>query len=131
MIYGKEMTNDKTDEFETMLMAAQEERTSEACLKGETEEKSGVGAMPMLTFTSFDTEGEYDFVYLYDGSTTSADQLPNPGSRFSGGSNPGSFTSFNADGDLLLRFTSDDSVTNTGFAGTYQCHVDHPVQTWP
>ena len=40
MIYGKEMTNDKTDEFETMLMAAQEERTSEACLKGETEEQA-------------------------------------------------------------------------------------------
>lgn len=38
MIYGKEMTNDKTDEFEAMLMAAQEERESDACLKGETKE---------------------------------------------------------------------------------------------
>merc|ERR1711871_598473 len=38
MVYAKEMTNAKTDEFEAMLMAAQEERTSEACLKGEVAE---------------------------------------------------------------------------------------------
>jgi hypothetical protein len=38
MIYGKELTNDKTDEFEAMLLAAQEERTSDACLNGETGE---------------------------------------------------------------------------------------------
>jgi hypothetical protein len=36
MVYAKEMTNAKTDEFEAMLIAAQAERTSEACLKGET-----------------------------------------------------------------------------------------------
>lgn len=36
LIYAKEMTAEKTDEFEAMLIAAQEERTSDACLKGET-----------------------------------------------------------------------------------------------
>lgn len=41
MVYAKEMTNTKTDEFEAMLMAAQEERTSEACLKGEPAESAG------------------------------------------------------------------------------------------
>ena len=43
MIYAKEMTNAKTDEFEAMLIAAQEERTSEACLKGESTESNDDG----------------------------------------------------------------------------------------
>ena len=34
MIYGKEMTNQKTVDTEKMLLEAQTERTSEACLKG-------------------------------------------------------------------------------------------------
>ena len=34
MIYGKEMTNQKTADTEKMLLEAQTERTSEACLKG-------------------------------------------------------------------------------------------------
>ena len=44
------------------------------------------GTTAEFTFTSFDTETWYDFVYLYDGNTTSADQFP--GSPFSGSSNP-------------------------------------------
>ena len=44
MIYAKEMTDAKTDEFEAMLMAAQEERTSDACLKGEATDESTEGS---------------------------------------------------------------------------------------
>ena len=66
-----------------------------------------------LNFSQFDTEEYYDFVTVYDGSTTSDPVL----GYFSGPSIPGSVTS--TGGSMLVRFTSDDSQCATGWSVNY------------
>lgn len=72
-----------------------------------------------LTFTEFSLEEDYDYLYLYDGNSTSAPDLSNGG--FTGTNNPGSFTSTAADGSLTLRFYSDGGVTDQGYIATVAC----------
>jgi hypothetical protein len=72
-----------------------------------------------MNFTSFHLENNYDFLYIFDGSTTSAPDLSNGG--FTGATNPGTFTSSAADGALTLRFSSDDSTTDSGFVAAIDC----------
>lgn len=66
-----------------------------------------------LNFTSFDTESGYDFVKVYDGSTTSASLL----GSFSGGSIPSSVTS--TGGTMLVHFTSDYSNNAGGWVASF------------
>lgn len=66
-----------------------------------------------LDFTSFDTETDYDFVYVYDGSTTSATLL----GSFSGSTPPASLTS--SGGIMLVHFTSDEIETALGWSASY------------
>ena len=67
-----------------------------------------------LTFTEFNTESGYDKVYVYDGSSTSAPLL----GSFSGSSIPGPLTS--SGGTMLVHFTSDGSVTESGWSAGYE-----------
>ncbi|HIA37022.1 MAG TPA: hypothetical protein EYN89_09925, partial [Flavobacteriales bacterium] len=66
-----------------------------------------------LSFSAFDTELNYDYVTVYDGTTTSANVL----GTFSGNSIPGSVTS--TGGDMLVRFTSDATTTAAGWSASY------------
>ena len=66
-----------------------------------------------LTFNRFVTENNFDFVTIYDGSTTSAPQL----GRFSGVNLPPNITS--SGGSLLVEFTSDGSITDFGWEASY------------
>lgn len=63
----------------------------------------------ILHFITFDTEYGYDFVTVYDGSTTSAQQL----GSFSGNSIPADLTSSGS--TMLIHFTSDISQTANGW----------------
>jgi hypothetical protein len=73
---------------------------------------SGGGTIT-LTFTSFATEANYDFVSVYAGSTTSATLL----GTFSGTSLPPVLTS--TTGSMLIRFTTDRGVVAAGWSATY------------
>ena len=63
-----------------------------------------------LVFTTFSSESGWDFLYVYDGSSTSSTLL----GVFDGGDLTGNVVESSAD-HLLLKFTSDSSYTTKGF----------------
>ncbi|MCK9422406.1 MAG: carboxypeptidase regulatory-like domain-containing protein [Bacteroidales bacterium] len=93
------------------------------------------GAMLKVSFSQFETESEYDYLYIYNGTTVTAPQIT--GSPFSGTTNPGVITASNASGALTFKFTSDGSVTKTGWEATIECeggsigHVISGTITYP
>ena len=70
-----------------------------------------------VTFQTFDTEGNYDFLYIYDGPSTSSPEI----GRYDGGNSPGTVTATNAQGALTFRFTSDSSVNREGWSAHVSC----------
>ncbi len=80
-----------------------------------------------FNFTSFDTEEDFDLLYIYDGTSTASPQII--GSPFSGTTSPGNFTS--TTGAVTFRFISDYSSTRSGFLATYTCSNDvtAPIST--
>ena len=75
------------------------------------------GAMISVTFTEFNTESGYDYLYIYDGTSTSATQI----GQYDGSNNPGTVTATNSDGALTFKFTSDSGVTADGWVATVSC----------
>eukprot|EP01114_Cavostelium_apophysatum_P013009 TRINITY_DN3062_c1_g1_i1.p1 TRINITY_DN3062_c1_g1~~TRINITY_DN3062_c1_g1_i1.p1 ORF type:complete len:934 (-),score=124.28 TRINITY_DN3062_c1_g1_i1:564-3365(-) len=67
-----------------------------------------------LTFTKFDMERNYDYVYVYDGNSTN-DLLVG---QFSGTTLPPRMLS--KSGKLLVVFTTDLGITRTGFAASWK-----------
>lgn len=65
-----------------------------------------------LTFTQFSLENNWDYMYVYDGATTSAPLI----GRFTGTTAPGTISGGSA---LLLDFRSDCATTDSGWAVTY------------
>ena len=72
-----------------------------------------------LTFTAFNLEEDYDYMYIYDGNSTAAPLLTPDG--LTGNAIPGPFVSTAADGSLTLRFVSDPGVVEDGFVATVNC----------
>ena len=66
-----------------------------------------------LVFFRFQTEGTHDKVRVYNGRSSSSSFL----GEFDGSSLPSVITSSN--NALYIRFTTDGSVTKTGFAASY------------
>ena len=86
------------------------------------------GGIIEVTFQSFETENNYDWLYIYDGTSTSAPQI---GSHHSGSDNPGTVTATNAQGALTFRFTSDSSVNREGWSAHVTClGVTSPLEVW-
>lgn len=73
-----------------------------------------------LTFTTFDLELNYDFMYIYDGNSTAAYEF-NSGEGFTGSDIPGPFTSSAIDGSLTIQFKSDQFVTEAGWVASISC----------
>ncbi|WP_072863272.1 Calx-beta domain-containing protein [Arenibacter palladensis] len=76
-----------------------------------------------LDFNSFDVESGYDFLYVYDGTTTSATLI---GQYHNGNPPPSTITATNASGCLTFRFTSDYSVTGAGWEASISCQPRGP-----
>ena len=74
-----------------------------------------------LTFTSFRLENNYDYLYIYDGPTTSSTQI----GRYTGTTLPGGGTITSTGGSITIRMTSDQSVNDIGFALSWQCTVSN------
>ncbi len=79
---------------------------------------STAGAKIQVVFQEFETEDNYDFLYVYDGTSTSAPQI---GSQHSGNDSPGTVTATNAAGAITFRFTSDSYVNRSGWAAHVTC----------
>lgn len=69
------------------------------------------------TFHSFNVENHYDYLNIFDGTSTSAPSL----GSFTGNSSPGTITATNEAGALTFQFTSDYGVTETGWSATVYC----------
>lgn len=72
-----------------------------------------------LTFTEFDLEADFDYLYVYNGNSTSAPDLSSGG--FTGTDIPGPFESTAADGSLTLKFYSDGGLTTEGYVANVGC----------
>ncbi len=83
------------------------------------------GAMIRASFTAFDTESGYDYLYIYNGPNSSAPQVP--GSPFDGTTSPGVITALNATGSLTFRFDSDGSVSKDGWVANITCYAPTTV----
>ena len=89
------------------------------------------GDLVTVTFTSFNTENSFDGMYVYDGNSVGAPQIPSANGAgfgqlttagaFWGTANPGPFTSTSADGCLTFNFRSDGSVNNAGWIANITC----------
>lgn len=66
-----------------------------------------------LNFSEFSTESSYDFVKIYDGTTTSAPLI----GEYSGSQTPATITA--SSGNMLIHFTSDEVVTKKGWTASY------------
>ena len=88
---------------------------------------STTGAKISVSFSEFNTESNYDFLYIYDGTSTSATQI----GRYSGTTSPGTVVATNEDGALTFMFTSDRSVTKSGWVAMLSCIVPTVEQTVP
>ena len=81
------------------------------------------GALMCVAFSQFDTESNYDFLYIYDGTSPSATLI----GQYSGSNSPGTVIATNADGALTFKFTSDSYVDATGWVATLSCFVPVPA----
>ncbi|MBE0638640.1 MAG: T9SS type A sorting domain-containing protein [Bacteroidales bacterium] len=73
-----------------------------------------------VNFLSFETESNYDYLYIYNGPNASSPQVP--GSPFHGTTNPGIILALNGSGALTFKFTSDGSITKIGWEAEVSCH---------
>ncbi|SMC32432.1 M12 family metallo-peptidase [Moheibacter sediminis] len=73
-----------------------------------------------LTFSQFDLESDYDFMYIYNGNSVNAPLFAN-GNNLSGNNIPGPFTSTAEDGSITVRFISDGGVTSQGWVAAIEC----------
>lgn len=75
------------------------------------------GAKVTVDFTAFDVEDGWDYLYVYDGSSTSASYI----GAYTGYSGPGTVTSTSGDGSLTFEFISDGYYETDGWEATVTC----------
>ena len=80
----------------------------------ETFYPSTAGSMIRFTFNTFNTESGYDYLRIYNGTTTAAPLI----GTYNGTTGPGTVTASNASGALTFNFTSDGSVTPAGWSAS-------------
>jgi len=76
-----------------------------------------------ISFSSFSVESNYDFLYVYDGPSTTSPQIT--GSPFTGLVGPGTFTS--TGNTITFRFTSDSRTTDSGWEASWTCTPPGPA----
>jgi hypothetical protein len=72
-----------------------------------------------VSFTSFDLENDYDYLYIYNGNSTTSPILT-PGG-LTGQVTPPDFESTASNGALTFKFESDPFVTGAGWNATLNC----------
>jgi PKD repeat protein len=79
---------------------------------------STTGAMIRFVFNSFTTESGYDYLRIYNGTSTAAPLI----GTYNGSTGPGTVTASNASGALTFNFISDVSVTYAGWSASISCY---------
>jgi gliding motility-associated-like protein len=101
---------------------------------------TGSGQQVTVTFTSFNTEANWDGLLVYEGNSTDPLTSPQISSAngtgngffttvtgaFWGAALPGPFTSSNPNGCLTFRFVSDGSVNRAGWTANITCTPQPP-----
>ena len=82
------------------------------------------GNMIRVNFIEFSTEANYDYLYIYDGTTTEYATLIG---RYDGAIGPGVVTATNETGALTFRFTSDRGVNSFGWVASVNCVSGDPL----
>lgn len=70
-----------------------------------------------INFTTFNTEANYDYLFIYDGGNINAPLI----GKYSGTVNPGPLTTTND--SLLIEFRSDCATVSSGWIATYTTNV--------
>jgi len=73
----------------------------------------------ILNFSSFNFETGYDYLYIYDGPSTSSTLI----GQYDGSSLPNGGTIQSTFGSVTLRQTTDGGVVESGFQLTWQCNI--------
>ncbi|MBL7883144.1 MAG: N-acetylmuramoyl-L-alanine amidase [Bacteroidia bacterium] len=73
-----------------------------------------------LTFTSFNTELNWDYLFIYDGATTSAPLI----GTYTGTNSPG--TVISSGGSLLIEFRSDCATVSSGWVANWTSNATPP-----
>jgi len=73
----------------------------------------------VLTFTAFNLEEDYDYLYVYNGNSTAAPSFNAEG--YTGTNIPGPFESTAPDGSLTVRFFADGGVVESGYVANIVC----------
>ena len=83
------------------------------------------GGMLEAIFEEFALENNYDFLYIYDGSSTNAQQI----GEYTGSNSPDIVTATNSEGALTFYFTSDYGVNEPGWKAIVRCVGDYdPIE---
>ena len=82
---------------------------------------SNEGDKISVNFVEFSTEANYDYLYVYDGTTTNYSSLIG---RYDGAEGPGVVTATNDEGALTFRFSSDRGTTSFGWVAVVNCVND-------
>jgi PKD repeat protein len=77
-----------------------------------------------VNFLTFCTEADYDYLSIYDGSSTSAPEI----GKYSGTNSPDTVTATNPEGTLTFHFSSDQDLNDIGWAAHVSC-VDYQSVT--
>jgi hypothetical protein len=81
------------------------------------------GESVTVTFTAFNLEASWDFLYVYDGPDTGSPLI----ATLTGTTIPGPFTSTHASGALTFVFESDGSVPRPGWIADITCTTPTPT----
>ena len=73
--------------------------------------------MIKASFSEFALEADYDFLYIYDGTSTNATLI----GSYTGGEGPGEVTATNSQGALTFQFSSDQAVNASGWKAHITC----------
>ncbi|MBN8643091.1 MAG: T9SS type A sorting domain-containing protein [Flavobacteriales bacterium] len=92
---------------------------------------TNVGEFVTVTFSEFNTEANWDGLYVFNGDSIDDPQIAstNPAANVPGGLSgsfwgttiPGPFTSSSADGCLTFRFRSDNTINRPGWVASVTC----------
>ncbi|NBX80633.1 MAG: PKD domain-containing protein, partial [Flavobacteriales bacterium] len=83
------------------------------------------GQSVQVAFSAFQLESNYDYLYIYNGNSSAAPLI----GTYSGTTSPGTIISSASNGCLTFRFTTDGSVTYSGWTASISCVTPPPPST--